>query len=227
MGDSSQQMTDEELSALLRADDHVPPVLGVERVMTLSRRRHMRRSALIAAATVILAATVATAAIPGFSVQTFLRRALARGAARQGSRTLPQAQSADAAIVRGIAFVPEHQANIAFAAEQTLGTLRVRMTNGASLKITQTSSDRDARFTLTPDGVSVSNAGSTASYEILIPTAISEARIHIAGRSVYTKAGLQLSCDGSLDHERGCLISMQRSGRNDVAPSSSGRTPPR
>jgi hypothetical protein len=212
-------MTDEGLTMLLRAIDHVPPVLRVERVMMLSRRRQMRRSALIAAATVVLAATVATAAIPGFSVQTFLRRTFTRGAPPPSSRVLPQAQSVDAAIARGIAFVPEHQAHITFAAEQTLGILRVRLTNDASLKITQTSADRDARFTLTPDGAAVSNAGSTASYEILIPATVARARIHVAGRTVYTKMGVQLSCDGTLDAERSCLISMQ--------PPSSGRTSPR
>jgi len=203
-------MTDEELSAMLRAIDHAIPVLRVERVMALSRMRQMRRGALIAAATVVFAATVATAAVPGFSVQTFIHRALARGTPPSSSRALPQTQAADAAIARGISFVPEQQARITFAAEQTLGSLRVRLTNEASLKITQTSPDRDSRFALTPDGVSVSNAGSTASYDILIPATLPRARVHVAGRTVYIKVNAQLSCEGTLDSERSCVISMQR-----------------
>lgn len=207
--DDSSQMTDDELSTLLRANDHVAPVLRAERVMALSRRRQMRRTVLIAAATVVLAASVATAAVPGFSVQTLVRRALARGDPDQSSRVHPQAQSADAAAARGIAFVPERQTLITFAAEQALGSLRVRLTNQASLKITQTSSDRDALFTLTPDGVSVSNDASTANYEILVPVTVSRARIQVAGKTIYNKVGSRLSCDGTLDLERSCLISMQ------------------
>ena len=77
--------------------------------------------------------------------------------------------------------MPQHRARISFEAAQPTGILRVRLTNGASLRVTQTSSDSDATFALTPDGVSVSNSGSTASYEIQIPIGVVEAHVHIAG----------------------------------------------
>ena len=218
MGDPSQQMTDEELSTLLHAIDHAPPVLRVERVMMLSRRRQMRRGALIAAATVVLAASVATAAVPGFSVPALLRLTFTRDTPPLSSHAHPQAQSADVSVARGIAFVPAHEVRIEFAADQVLGSVRVRLTKEASLKVTQASSDRDARFALTPDGVSVSNAGSTASYEILIPATLARAYIELAGRPVYAKVGTQLKCKGTLDAERSCLISMPRPSSDRTSP---------
>ena len=219
MRDSSQQSSDEELSALFRSIDHPAPALRAERVMALSRARRVRRSTFLAAATVLLAASVATAAVPGSPVRALIDRVLAPRAARVRAGAPPRAQAADDAVARGIAFVPEHGARVAFASAQPMGSLRVRLTSGASLRITQTSADRDAQFALTPDGVSVSNAGSTASYEILIPASIAEAHIHIGGKSVYSKTGAELSCDGTLDPERSCLISMQRT--------ESGAAPPR
>ena len=210
MRDSSQQLSDEELSALFRAIDHRAPALRAERVMALSRARRIRRSTLLAAATVVLAATVATAAVPGWPLRTLIDRALAPRTSRVSVGAPPQAQAPDDAVARGIAFVPEHRTRVSFAAAQPIGNLRVRLTSGASLRITQTSSDRDAQFALTPDGVSVSNNGSTASYEILMPVGLAEAHVHIAGKAVYSKTGPELSCDGTLDPERSCLISMQR-----------------
>ena len=219
MRDSSQQSSDEELSALFRSIDHPAPALRADRVMALSRARRVRRSTFLAAASLVLAATVASAAVPGSPVRTFIHRAFALGAPRVRAGAPPRTQAADDAVARGIAFVPEHGARVTFASAQPMGSLRVRLTSGASLRVTQTSADRDAEFALTPDGVSVSNAGSTASYEILIPATIAEARIHIAGKSVYSKTGAELSCDGTLDPERSCLISMQRT--------ESGTAPPR
>jgi hypothetical protein len=216
MQDPRQQLSDEELSALFRAIDHPAPTLRAERVMALSRARRLRRSTLLAAATVVLAATVASAAVPGSPVRTLIDRVLAPSTPRAGASAPAQAQAPDDAVARGIAFVPEHRTRISFAATQPMGSLRVRLTSGASLRITQTSSDRDAQFALTPDGVSVSNGGSTASYEILIPISIADARIHIAGKVVYSKAGVELSCDGTLDPERSCLISMQRARSGDA-----------
>ncbi len=185
MRDSRQPLSDEGLSALFRAIDHPAPALRADDVMALSRARRMRRGTLLAAATVVLAATVATAAVPGFPVRALIDRALAPRTPRLSASAPSSAQAPDDAVARGIAYVPEHRARVSFAAAQQTGSLRVRLTIGASLRITQTSSDRDAKFALTPDGVSVSNAGSAAGYEILIPVSIAEARIYIAGKSVY------------------------------------------
>jgi hypothetical protein len=223
MRDSRQQLSDEELSTFLRAIDHPTPALGVDRVMAVARQRRMRRSTLLAAATVVLAATVATAAVPGSFVRTLVHRTLADHSPHAIVKAARQEQSSDAAVARGIAFVPEQRTRVSFAVTQPVGSLRVRLTSDASLRITQTSADRDAQFALTSDGVLVSNEGSAASYEILIPDAIAEARIHIGGVAVYSKIGHELSCDGALDSGRSCLISMRRS-RSDVSPRPSGRT---
>jgi hypothetical protein len=125
-----------------------------------------------------------------------------------------------ASVARGISFVPDRRSRITFAAEQSSGSLRVHVTDGASLRITQTSSDREAQFTLAPDGASVHNSGSTASYEILLPNRISDAAILIAGKRVYSRIGMHSSCAGTRDSEQGCVISMQGQKVQKHGPSS-------
>jgi hypothetical protein len=202
-------MTDDELSMLLRAIDRAPPNLRADEIMMRARRRHTRRSTLIAAAAFVAAATVAAAAVPGFALHEYIRQAVGPRAPKTAHVATPVLAPPPAASVsRGISFVPDRHARITFAAGQSSGSLRVHVTDGPSLRITQTSSDRESQFTLTPDGASVHNAGSTASYEILLPDKVSDAVILIGGASVYSRTGIHSSCSGTRDSEQGCVISM-------------------
>jgi hypothetical protein len=229
MGNSRQQMTDDELSMLLRAVDHAPPDLRADEIMTRARRRHTRRSTLIAAAALVAATTVAAAAVPGFALHEYIRHAIGAIGPRapQTAHVAAPAQvpTSTASVSRGISFVPARRTRVVFAAEQSSGSLRVRVTDELSLRITQTSSDREAQFTLTPDGASVHNSGSTASYEILIPDSISDAVIVVAGRSVYSRVGMHSSCAGSRDSEQGCVIAMhgQKGGSSSPSPDTAAR----
>ena len=226
MMDSRQPMTDDELSMLLRAVDHAPPGLRADEIMTRARRHHARRSTLIAAAALVAAATVAAAAVPGFALHEYIRRAIGPRAPQTAHVAAPaQAPTSTASVSRGISFVPDRRARVTFAAGQSAGSLRVRVTDGSSLRITQTSSDREAQFTLTPNGASVHNSGSTASYEVLIPDRISDAVILVAGRNVYSRIGMHSSCAGTRDSEQGCVISMRRqqAGSSSASPDTVAR----
>ncbi|MDB4910117.1 MAG: hypothetical protein JWO39_940 [Gemmatimonadetes bacterium] len=217
MGNSRPPMTDDELSTLLRALDRAPPDLRADEIIIRARRRHTRRSTLIAAAAFVAVATVAAAAVPGFPLHEYIRHAVGSRAPKAANVAAPaQAPAPTASVSRGISFVPDRHSRIAFAAEQSLGSLRVHVIDGPSLRITQTSSDREAQFTLTPDGASVHNAGSTASYEILLPDRISDAVVLIAGKSVYSRIGIHSSCSGTRDSEQGCVISMHRQKSSSI-----------
>jgi hypothetical protein len=220
MSDDGQQMTDHELSMLLRDIDHAPPTVRADEIMMRARRRHTRRSTLIAAATFIAVATVAAAAVPGFTLHNYIRQVIGARVRKTAHVAAPaQAPTSTSSISRGISFVPDRRPRIAFEAEQGSGSLRVELTDGPSLRITQTSSDREAQFSLTPDGASVHNSGSTASYEILIPNTISDAVILIAGRRVYSKTGMHSSCAGTRESERGCVIAMHGKNGSSSTPS--------
>jgi hypothetical protein len=224
MGDSRQQMTDDELSILLRAVDHAPPALRADEIMARARRRHMRRSTLIAAATFVAAATVAAAAVPGFTLHEYIRNAIGSRVPQTAHVAAPaQAPTSTAAVSRGISFVPGRRSRIVFAAEQSSGSLRVRVIDGSSLRITQSSSDREAQFTLTPDGALVHNSGSTASYEVFIPDRIFDAVVLIAGTSVYSRIGMHSACAGTRDSEQGCVISMHRQQGSSASPDTVAR----
>jgi hypothetical protein len=214
-------MTDDELSMLLRAIDRAPPNLRADEIMMRARRRRTRRSTLIAAAAFVAAATVAAAAVPGFALHEYIRQAVGSAAPTIAHVAAPaKAPASTAPVARGISFVPDRHSRIAFAAEQSSGSLRVHVIDGTSLRITQTSSEREAQFTLTPDGASVHNAGSTASYEILLPDRIANAVVLIAGKSVYSRIGIHSSCSGKRDSEQGCVISMHRQ-KNGSIPAAS------
>lgn len=217
-------MTDEELSMLLRAIDRAPPVLRADEIMARARGRHTRRSTLIAAAAFVAAATVAAAAVPGFALHEYIRQAITPRAPKTAQVTAPsQAPMVAGSVARGISFVPDRRSRVTFAAVQSSGSLRVRVIDGASLRITQTSADREAQFTLTADGASVHNSGSTASYEILLPDRIPDAAILIAGKSVYSRIGMHSSCAGTRDSEQGCVISMHRPKDNSATPDTVAR----
>ena len=210
MRDPELEFTDAELTALFSLLDHPVPTVSADQLLTRARRSSSRRSILLAAAAVIAAAGVATAAVPSATVRAFVTRVfgLASPRARQPAA---KAASESAASVRGIAFIPHEHAKIAFDSSQAAGSLRIRVVGEQSLRITEQSADRHAQFALSPDGVTVRNAASTASYDLRLPEALDRAAVWIAGVRVFEKSGASRSCQGSLEADGSCVIPMRRS----------------
>jgi hypothetical protein len=212
MPDPEMHFGDAELSAMLRSIDHRAPRISADVVMARVRWRHTRNSALLAAAAVVVAATIATAAVPGTALNGFVRGLL-------GVRARPVAQSErpssvvpaplPVAAARGIAFVPGDHANVVFRASQASGELRLRVADVASVRVTQLTEGGDARYDLTPDGVDVDNAGSTASYELVLPTALVRATVRVGGRVVASKERAVLSCGGKRPAAASCVLPLR------------------
>jgi hypothetical protein len=206
MQDSRLPLTDDDLSTLLRSIDRLPPTVNIDHIIARARQRHSRRNILIAAAAILATATAAAATVPGFVMHRFGHPVEVRREPHSRSSTqLPVV----AGSARGIAFAPVRAVQIAFATQQTTGIVSIRSTDDSSLRITQTSSSREAQFGLTPDGVSVDNSGSTSSYEISIPASLHDAEVRIAQRIVYIKNGAHRLCTGSDDPARNCTIAMK------------------
>ena len=206
MPDPRLQFADDELTEMLRSVDHAPPPLNVDHLMMRVRRRHAHRSMMIAAATFVVAAAAAAAAVPGSTLRDFFRQA---PVARASQTTPLPHHTTGAAGARGIAFVPEQRVVITFAATQRSGSARVRVANESSVRITQTSDAQSAHFGLTPDGVSVNNTGSAASYDVVIPAAAHEVVLRIAERTAFTKSGAESTCLGVDNPGHDCLIPLQ------------------
>lgn len=218
MPEPEEQFADDELSRMLALIDHPVPALRANDVMRRARMRSGRRTALAAAAGVILVASVATAAVPG----SFLRRSLQH--LIDGRRAVPLArQSSDiaaSAAARGIAFAPGPQVDVDFRAEQLSGALQVRWADVPSVMLAQTGSSGDAHYALTPGGVIVDNRGSTASYSLVLPRTLARARVRIVGRLVFAKDADSVSCTGARVDSGSCVIEVaaEHSSAERVVP---------
>lgn len=127
---------------MLASIDHPVPPLRENDVIRRAHVRGGRRSALLAAAAVIMVASVATPRV---------------------AHKAPDAVAGDAAS-RGIAFATGPQVDVDFRFEQAAGALQVRGADVSSVVLAQTGSSGEAHYALTPGGVIVDNGGSTASY---------------------------------------------------------------
>ena len=208
MSGSHDSFDDDALSRMLASIDHPIPPLDVGVVMRRARVRSRRRSALLAAAAVLMVASVATATVPGSFARRYLERWLDGRSVPHAPPISEQARG-DAASdggSRGIAFAPGRQVDIDFKAEQTSGALQVRWADVATVMLTQTGSQSDAHYSLTPDGVIVDNAGSRASYSLVLPQTLAQARVRVAGKVMLSKEGQTISCAGVREDTGSCVI---------------------
>ena len=219
MPEPEEQFADDELSRMLASIDHRVPALRANDIIKRARIRSGRRSALLAAAAVILAASVATAAVPGSYLRRYLQHLIDGGVTAPAARQTGAADASDVSS-RGIAFAPGPQVDVDFRAEQSSGALQVRWADVSSVMLAQTGSSGDAHYALTPGGVIVDNGGSTASYSLVLPRTLARARVRIAGRLVFSKDADSVSCTGTRVDTGSCVIEVaaERSARNRVTP---------
>lgn len=205
MPNPDTQFSDEELRELLTSIDHPAPAIEANQVIMRARVRSGWRSALLAAGAVLAVATVATATIrSSFVVQLIERARSARSTAQATPASKESATGAAAS--RGIAFVPGEQVDVEFRAVQQSGEVQVRWADASSVLLTQTGTEGDAHYALTPTGVIVDNVGSAASYSLVLPRGIPRARVRIAGREVLAKNADTISCGGARDQSGMCTI---------------------
>lgn len=217
MPDSNEQFADAELSRLLASIDHRVPLANVNDVIRRARTRTGRPSLLIAAMALLAVAGVAAASVPDTILHRYAQRLFAR--VTQAPATVASAPAASDAASRGISFEAGAQVDVDFRAAQASGALQVRWADVSTVLLAQTGSNGEAHYALTPDGVTVDNAGSTASYSLVLPRALPRARVRIAGRVVLSKDGDTVTCAGARDDSGTCVIAIDaaQSSRVPVA----------
>ncbi len=193
--------SDDSLAMLLRAVDHPVPTISIDTIMSRARRR-TRWHAWLGAAAVLFAAGAAAAAVSPSTVVRYVRAVLAHQRAEiAGIARRPAVSSATARrpaqAVRGVSFVPGNRVDIAFRDRQATGVLRVRIADVPSVQLSHDSSV--AAYTLTATGVMVDNAGSSASYELVIPRNVARARVVVGARTVLIKEADRVTSTGIRD----------------------------
>jgi hypothetical protein len=199
-----------QLFALL---DHPVPRVDAIEIITRVRRHRARRSALLAAAALLCAATVATAAVPGTGLNDIVRSLL--GGTSTATVRPPRGSSEQVQLPAvpapplGIAFVPGDRATITFRADQSSGELYVRVDTTSSIRITATGG-HVARYDLTPSGVEIDNVGSTASYELVLPATLAHATVRVSERLIASRERGKLECGERPARGNGCVVVLQR-----------------
>ena len=171
----------------LEAIDHAVPTPDVDAIISLGRARiHARRQkryAMAAAAAVLFTAASAAALLPGARVRAWLRGAEA--VPTQSVARPPQPRGREqAAVPAGVAFVPREEVEIRFRATQPSGVVRVVLSDSGRVRVTH--SGGLASYFLTSRGVSIDNGGSSASYEVVMPSSVAKGSVLVAGRTAMT-----------------------------------------
>jgi hypothetical protein len=193
----------QETVALLQLLPTATPDLRIETIVARARGPRLRWGA-IAAALLLGVATVAGATVG----RPYIRELVAR--VRAVVRSAPPAPpEAPAPLERGqvgIGFVPGSQADISFDAPQAAGMLRLSLADTAKLMIDPSA---PVTYRVHPGGVIVHNAGSEASYEIVVPRQARHVRILVAGRVLFEKMGSTITAASPADQTGGYAFQLR------------------
>jgi hypothetical protein len=193
---------DRKLPALLQRLDHDasafgPPlraidVLAVARQRTRERRARRRRAWLGGLGTLV-AASAAAAAIPSTRWHALVERfTRAAAASPERSSSVPYPAASGAAATRGsIAVAASPAVTVSFRFVQTAGVIRVVLTDAAQIRIEHAGGA--PRYVVSPQGVGIENAESSASYVIGVPRSSDSVDVRIAGRLVFAKHGVSVT----------------------------------
>ncbi len=174
---------------LLSALDHRAPMVSVDAVIARANRpsRTEWRQVLAAGVTLTLLAGVATAAVPGSALRRYLDRHIAATTFPVPTRvrTVPNGARAPESAASGIGFVPAAAIDIAFHHMQSAGTIRIMLRDTLAVRVEHSSGS--AGYLLTSTGVEIENAGSRASYTLVLPRSATRISVRVGNRTIFTR----------------------------------------
>jgi hypothetical protein len=176
-----------ELDTILSALDHAPPTVDANQLIGRSRadagraRRGRRWAGVVAGASTLVAAALA-AALPESRLGHAIMRAFHHAPPSTASARRQDASGG------GIALIPTGTVRIVFRSPQPRGEIRIARTPDAALRVTVRGGGAVA-YTVATGAVTIDNAGSTASYDIAIPTAAEHVRVLVDTTTVFTADG--------------------------------------
>lgn len=193
----------QETRALLQLLPTTTPDLRIETIVARARRPRLRWGA-IAAALVLVVATVAGATVGRPYVRELVARV--RAVVRSAPPVLPEAPAPLERGEVGIGVIPGPQADISFDDPQAAGMLRLSLADTPKLMIDPSA---PVTYRVYPGGVIVHNAGSDASYEIVVPRQARHVRILVAGRVLFEKVGSTITAASPADQTGGYAFQLR------------------
>ena len=175
---------DREIAGALAVLDS--PIAAVDSTAIVRRARRGGARWRLAITGGALFAATAAAAMPGSPVRRWLFEESEPRATVPAPTAAPTATTEpSSASERGVAIVPSDSAEVAFDAWQDAGEIAIRIVPERELRVRALGGTAD--FVVRPNGVRVRNAGSRASYELLVPATVAHVRVSVAGRQVFAR----------------------------------------
>lgn len=172
---------EERIFGLLETLDHAPPATGPESILAGGPAPERWRSRIAAGVAFLLVVGGIAVAVPGSPVRDWVRGAL-RGepppAAVEADR--PGEES-----VAGVSVDPGELIEVAFEESQERGRILVRLVRAPELQVRIHGGSPGIR--VHSDRIVVANAGSAASYEILVPESAPRVRVRVGARVLFEK----------------------------------------
>ena len=175
-----------------------PPVAEADVVeetlrATLARAAPARRRRIpaLAAAAVLVVVAGAAFAVPGSPLRAWVI-ALVSGPLRAGRSSEPAPGTAPPETVAeaprsGVAIAPGPSVVVRFTTTQAAGSIAVRLVDDPEVLVEGPAGA--ARYASGAGRIVVDNAGSTASFEVLVPRSAPKVEIRVAGRRLFLKDG--------------------------------------
>ena len=180
----------------LRELDHPAPPVGVEMIARRVDRRAPNWGRWAASILMILGVAGIAYAAPGSPLRELVGQLTAWMRGDRGGPTVP-ARPPEQRIASGTAMTPGDRLRIVFLAEQPGGVALVSLTDAAIVEVRAL--DSPAEFTLDPDRISIDNGGSTARFEIDIPSRAPRVEILIGDRRILLKDAARVVTDAPRD----------------------------
>ena len=191
------------LLSLLETIDHDPPAIDWGAVTREARPGAPPRSLIAASLAFLVVAGGILYAIPGSPLRTFV------GSVHRDSPE-PVAPIPTDRAVSGIAVEPADPFEVAFAAPQRTGRIRVTVVPSSRLDLRVLGAPVELESG--PDRLVVSNAGSESAYELLVPRALRSLRVTVAGHTVFDRRGGEVRDPPSPDPSGAYLIDLNDPG---------------
>jgi hypothetical protein len=201
---------------LLRATDHPAPDVSADQVMALASRPPSRRwrAELAAGLALLILTAAATAAVPGSLLRRYAERLLAR-TSFSDTRVTPmghhESSSPHHSAASGIAWVPVGDVEILFRDTQSAGVMRITLGDSGAVRVAHQGGS--AGYSLTNTGIVVENAGSSASYAIVLPRGEARVVIRVGDRAVFKKRDSQITADGVRESRGTYVVAFTKLGR--------------
>lgn len=176
-----------DVRAILRLLAPRRAALDVDAIIRRASHRRTLHPALIAAAATLVLAAVAGATVGRPWVGVVANAAWHRlRPSEHGMGQRPAARPEQAAV----GFVPGTHADIVFEAPQRHGIVHVRIEDVPELSVRATA---PVTYRMRADAVLVINAGSDASYDVVIPATAPRVRVSVGGRVILEKRGREIA----------------------------------